>query len=403
MTATTLTAPQLDYAALDRILEKTKGRLFFNKTGCEWVAALICDHKYVWDLTCKTAWCNGITIGINPTFFIKLPWEERVTLLAHESSHTMYDHFDRMGDRDPKIWNYAADYVINNDLDRMKFSFAHLGGLLDHRYDNMSTEQVYDMLWQDPDARKMIQDKQFPGNSMAGDGSTIEPDELPDMCGDLRPADPDTRPERMAKVIKAQQVALAGNQAGSIPGEITQMIEAYLNPVLPWHVLLYRYFNERNADDYSWKRPNRRSEDIYLPSMISDNGLEHLMYFFDVSGSVTDDQERAALGELVSLHTSIRPERITLMTFDDVIQNTYDFYQDDILTKIEITGRGGTDLEPVYDAIVKAQPAAAVVFSDLDCEPMEDPGIPVIWIVLDNPDVTPDFGSCIHLDTSQLK
>ena len=392
-----------DLQTLDRILEKTKGRMLFMKqAGISWISSLVLSHKYVWDDEAPTAWCNGTTIGINPDFFVQLPWESRITLLAHEADHTMYDHFDRMKDRNPKVWNIAADYVINNELDNMGFSFVGLEfGCLDHQYDNMTTEQVYDLLMQDPDFVQKCQDMMFPGGTTGDDGQGGA-EELPQLCGDMKPTPENEKAARAVIMVNARNAALEANEAGTLSGEATEALEKLLNPVLPWHVLLQRFLNERNQDDYSWRRPNRRYDDIYLPSLLSDNGLEHLLYFFDVSGSVTKAQADRCLTELASLHSSLRPEKITLATFDTKIQDVYDFYKDDLIEQIEIQGRGGTSLEPVYEMIVKDRPTAAIVFTDLDCAPMEDPRIPVIWIVLDSPKATPKFGVTIHLDTTSI-
>ena len=392
LTQTTPTLP--DKASLDRILEKCKGRMFFiDKPGISWIASLVCSHKYVWDDTVPTAWCDGVSIGINPHFFLNLEWGARITLLAHEVGHPMYDHFDRMGDRDPEIWNIAGDFVINNDLDRMGFSFKGLEfACLDHQYDNMSTEQIYDLLIGDPGHCKRL----------IANLTANNPGGVPQLSGDIRPTSEQDKPQKISNIVNAKQAAMAADDFGSMPGEVQDVLEKLLNPVLPWYQLLERFLNERNQDDYSWKRPNRRHEDIYLPSMISDNGLEHLLYFFDVSGSVTKAQASVCLTELVSLHENLQPKQITLATFDTQIQDTYDFYVDDVITHIDINGRGGTDLTPVYEMIQEKKPTAAVVFTDLDCLPMQDPGIPVIWIVLDNPKKEPDFGVSIHLDTTQI-
>lgn len=386
MTLTTPMPTLPDRSVLDRMLEKVRIRMFFVEAkGISWIAALVCSHAYVWDETCGTAWCNGTKIGLDPRFFLSLDWDARITVVAHEAAHTMYDHFDRIGDRDPDLWNQAADYVINNELHNMGFSFKGLEfACLDHQYDGMTTEQVYDLLLKLPTPCA---------------GST-----KPMMSGDIRQPEANSKPERITKMVEAKQAAQAANEAGSIPGEIQAVIEKLLNPKLPWHVLLERFLIERNQDDYSWKRPNRRHDDIYLPSMLSDNGLTHLLYFFDVSGSVTDEQTAACLSNLIALHKDLQPERITLITFDTKIQGEWDFYREDLIEQIEITGRGGTSLAPVYERIVKERPSAAIIFSDLYCEPMENPGVPIIWIVLDRPDEPkPDFGVAVQLATEELE
>ena len=64
-------------AELDVMLARVKGRVFLYP-GAGFLGSLLCDHRYIWDETCRTAWCNGQTIGWNPKFFFWLTPEERI-------------------------------------------------------------------------------------------------------------------------------------------------------------------------------------------------------------------------------------------------------------------------------------------------------------------------------------
>lgn len=407
----TMTAPLdslPDQATLDRQLAKAKGRLFFKK-GAGFLGSLLCNHALIWDHSCKTAWCNGETIGFSPAFFSKLPAEGQVTLLAHELWHTGFDHMNRIGDRDPTLWNYAADFVINLMLQNSGFDFTGMNPLLDEQFKDMSTEQVYDLLvdnnFQPPKKLKVLCEGNAGGtpeeqNQGAGEASDSGED-IPDLFGDIRPgASPETV---IGKLVQAKQSAIMSKEAGSIPGEIEQIIEEFLSPILPWETLLYRFFEDLSNDDYSWRRPNRRHEDEYLPSLMGENGLEHLAYFFDVSGSVTDKQLNRCHAELKFIHGSLRPKMLTLITFDTKIQDVYEFAQDETFEKITIHGRGGTSLDPVYHWINAKRPTAAIVFSDLYCNPMTaDPKVPILWVILDNKSAKTTFGQEIHIRADQI-
>ena len=76
------------------------------------------------------------------------------------------------------------------------------------------------------------------------------------------------------------------------------------------------------------------------------------------------------------------------------IQKTEVYRQGDCIESMEVVGRGGTYLEPVLEVIQEAQPTVVVIFSDLECLPMEDPKIPVIWITKETPySWKPDYGN----------
>src|SRR3984957_4929350 len=70
---------------------------------------------------------------------------ELVGLLAHEVMHPAMQHHTRRGNRDPELWNDAADYAINPIL--TEAGFALPGNVLnDPQYRGMTAEQIYDAL-----------------------------------------------------------------------------------------------------------------------------------------------------------------------------------------------------------------------------------------------------------------
>lgn len=70
--------------------------------------------------------------------------EEIKFAIAHEVMHLGLGHLWRKGTRNKEKWNIAADYAINNILDEENFGTTL--GLVNHDYDNMSAEQIYEEL-----------------------------------------------------------------------------------------------------------------------------------------------------------------------------------------------------------------------------------------------------------------
>lgn len=407
--------PRPEQDVLDRLLEQLKGRFFTFGPYTGFLGSLMCNHRLVWDEQCKTAWCNGETIAFNPDFFLKYELPERLTVLAHELWHTGFDHMGRRGNRDPEIWNWAGDYVINGMLDTAGYSFKGLSPLLDHAYDGMSTEEVYDILIQQYPPSPQIslippctngqggKDPNDPNNTgqpvrLDPNGNTNAP-----LSGDVREEGAPDKQTTMGKLVGALQAAKMSKQAGDLPGEVLLTIEEFLDPVLPWEVLLRKYFTDMSADDYSWRRPSRRYTDEYLPSLMGENGLEHLIYYLDISGSISDQEIVRFNSEVRHIHQDLKPKRLTLVTFDTKIQDVYEFEEDDVFEEITVHGRGGTCLDPVRKHIEKHQPTAAVIFSDLYVEPMHvNPGVPVLWVIVDNPKARTKFGTNIHMTRDMI-
>jgi hypothetical protein len=92
---------------------------------------------------------------------------------------------------------------------------------------------------------------------------------------------------------------------------------------------------------------------------------------------------------------------MTFAQFDTMIQKVDVFMKDDPFEEVKIVGRGGTSLVCVRDYIIKENPTAVVIFSDLDCTPMEPLpqglDIPIIWVALNNKDAKVPCGQLVHL------
>lgn len=374
---------------MTNLLSKAKVRLFLNQ-GAAFLASIMGQTEFIWDSSQPTAWTNGLKIGFNPEWFLSLAPDARVTVIAHELWHIAYQHVlvDRIAGRDPERWNIAADHVINLMLEQAKYSFKGLENCYkDPKYMNLTTEQVFNRL------------PPSPPNSCSVPGAGKQPAPTKPLGSDLAPTPEESQVDVLAKVVQAVQAALISNQAGNIPGEITLMVDKFLNPKLPWRTLLRRFFMEQNKEDFSWKRPNRRHDDIYLPSLNSEDGLTTINYYLDISGSVSDADILRFNSEVAHIKKEFNPQMLNLITFDTRIRDIYSFDENTPFEKIVVTGRGGTDLHCVAAHIKKTKPSVAVIFSDLYVDPMPSIGnIPVIWIVVGNPNAKVPFGKMVHID-----
>lgn len=390
----------LNYQLLDKEMDKVKTKVFLG-TNAAFLGPLMCSVNFLWTEDIKTAQTNGISLYWNPHWFLKLPFDTRITVLLHELWHIALLHMVRRGTRDPKIWNYACDIAINNMLKAQGYSFAGTRPWLDAKYGEDNAELIYDALYQMPDL------------SILGEflwGHEEYNPETDEMEGDeediLEPDDEDGISEHdiINKVVGASAAAkLSGAGDTGLPSEVETMLKRFLQPKLPWDVMLAQFFMALTGQDYSWARPNRRYRDMYLPSLHEDeSGLEHLIYYLDVSGSVSDGEVVRFNSEVKYIKETFNPHRLTLVLFDDTIQREYDFYEDDEFDEVVIVGRGGTNLAPVRDHMLEHRPTAAVIFSDLCCAPMDTlPAgidIPTIWIGVNaKPDSQVNFGKLTHI------
>jgi predicted metal-dependent peptidase len=66
---------------------------------------------------CPTAGTDGRHFYYNTKFIDSLTPKETEFLFGHEVLHNVFEHMlVRIGDRDPQLWNIAADYAVNQIL-----------------------------------------------------------------------------------------------------------------------------------------------------------------------------------------------------------------------------------------------------------------------------------------------
>jgi len=379
----------LDYELLDRELDKTKLATYQGKNSA-FLGSLMCSLNFSWVSDIATAGTNGINIYWNPYWFLKLDKESRITILVHELWHVALLHNIRCGTREHKVWNWACDFAINNMMDNEGYNFSNLDPLIDHSFGEKPAEEIYDILV----GHNMTFDKLW--NVTDANGKSDDTDlVLPDSDSDGIALEHDI----VNKVVGATHAAML---AGDVPGDIEAILKRFLQPKLPWEQLLFNFFNDMSGQDFKWSRPNRRYNDVYLPSLQDDdNGLEHLIYYLDVSGSISDGQIIRFNSEVKFIKEYFNPHKLTLCLFDTRITKEIVFKEEDTFEEIIIIGRGGTDLSPVRAHIIEHKPTAAIIFSDLCCAVMEKlpPTVKsnIIWIAVNNTGATVNEGKLVHI------
>jgi predicted metal-dependent peptidase len=73
--------------------------------------------KVIEDDSIPTACTNGKHLKYSPSWIGKLPSNVVKAIVLHEVAHVLFGHNLRRGDRDPRLWNIAADLAINSHLE----------------------------------------------------------------------------------------------------------------------------------------------------------------------------------------------------------------------------------------------------------------------------------------------
>ena len=341
-------------------------------------ASVCLSLKQIWSDKNKTAWTNGKTIGICPEFFMSIKPQEQIGLMLHETLHVAFFHMFRGHEFDHDIFNMACDYVINQIIVDARFNLPP-GALIDQKYVGWSAEQV---------ARDLTDNAQ----------------EIPqDIMLDLMP------PEEGADQIEADindiliqasiKTAELDPDMKSIHPEIRRHINLLRNPPVPWFILLSRYFSSFKKTGINWGRPNRRFYPaVYMPikkAMV----LGDLQVYVDASGSVSDQEFDVILSEVWSIFKMLKPNAIHLTTFNRKLGPTVTLKTKKSFETLNILGKGGTRIGPVFQDIQEKKPMVSLIFTDGEFGmPEELPKTPLIWCIINTPDFEAPVGKVIHLE-----
>lgn len=383
------------------------------------INALLFNLRFQWTDKIATAGVTARSFYLNPEFFMKCSKEERVGLFIHELLHVALDHVSRTNSRVPFIHNIACDFVINGWIDDLikksksaqsKAKFAlPAGGLLDHKYDNMTSEEVYELLIQNAE--------KVQGDSIGGDLPLTNPvldeldKDLDESMGIPTPTEEEEQKIRDELVIRAkvQAEVQMGASTDNLPVEIQRFFEAYMNPVLSWKKLLAAFMNDSSRNGFSMSRPNKRhtGRGMYLPSQSSSNKLSVISFAIDTSGSISNQDFQLFMSEVHHVLKGLKPSKLELLQFDQILQSVDIVKNTRELSNVEMYGGGGTCITTTIKHFLNNKESKALVvitdgyIYDLNRLPMVNK--PVLWVVYDNPDFKEPFGKSIHFDKDDLE
>jgi predicted metal-dependent peptidase len=333
-----------------------------------------------------TACTNGKQVRYHPEFVKSLTDEELKFLVAHECMHPMLEHPFRRGGRDPKTWNKAGDYVINQHLTDDNIGKMPESGLLNKSlFDagNGTTDGIYSIIEADES-----------DGSGAGGGHG---DPL-DNCEDSEGTPAEQAQDHAEWKVKVAQAAQSARMMGKMSAGMTRLVDEVLNPKVDWRDVLRRFVQKCRDSSRTFARPSRRfiSQKLYMPS-VSGETMGELVFAIDCSGSINQHELSQFSAELTQVKEDYNPKAIHVLYFDSEVSHYDKFTRDDDLV-VAMHGGGGTDFEPVFRYIEEQgiEPVATVVLTDLCCSSFgQAPQYPVLWVTTDRG--TAPFGEIIEM------
>jgi len=359
------------------------------------------------DEWCATAATDGRTFYYNSRFIMMLKPKEVEFLVGHEVLHVVYDHMGRRGDRDPQIWNVADDYAVNADLKRHKVGqfITTVPCLYETKYDGKPAEEIYDDLTKnmqkisiDDLVEQLLDDHMDDEDGDDGEG---QQDGEGNKKGKGRPKMSQEEKDRLRQEVKQAIIQAAQSaEAGTLPKGVERLIKDATNPVMPWRELIQTNLTSAIRTDFSWMRPSRRGwhSDAIMPGMTPGEEID-VVVSIDMSGSISDKQAKAFLGEIGGMMNSFDGYKVHVFCFDTDTYNPKDFDSENMesIEEYEPMGGGGTDFDCIFNYLKEnaIEPKRLIVFTDgYPCGSWGDPDYcDTTWIIHGDPNPNPPFGT----------
>ena len=102
--------------------------------------------RFIPSQTISKAATDGRNIFLNPEFLSSLPSQQQDGLILHELLHAALLHPSRLKERQPMFWNIAADIIVNGMISQQSGVELPPLGLRDESLEQLSVEEVYELL-----------------------------------------------------------------------------------------------------------------------------------------------------------------------------------------------------------------------------------------------------------------
>jgi predicted metal-dependent peptidase len=357
---------------------------------------------------CSTLATDGRHFYYNNDFVNKLTPKEAEFGFAHEVLHNVFDHMGRREGRDPQLSNIAADYAANQILKDEKIGHVPewIKIFQDNKYRGWSYEQIYQELYDKAEKIDLGSLGELLDEHLDGEGDDGEGDgeEDQDGNGKGRPRLTAEEKKQIRDEIKEAIVAAAqAAGAGKVPAGIARMIQDFTEPKMDWRQLLRMSIQSIIKSNYSFARPNRKSQHCgaVLPGMMNEETID-VSVAIDMSGSISNVQALDFLSEVKGIMDEYKDFKLDIWCFDTEVYNYAQFSGDtaDEITEYKVNGGGGTDFDVNWTFMKDNDivPKKFIMFTDgYPCGSWGDEDYcDTLFIIHGNDSIISPFGQTAH-------
>lgn len=349
---------------------------------------------------------DGFRIYYNREFAASLCDSEIRGVLCHELLHVLTESRARRNGRDPRLWNVACDYAINEMLLAMGFHLPE-GALYKNELFLLAAEEIYELLKKEPGSPlPRLSMSIVPSRDLGALPESLRDDVIADCSALSAGLSPDDKTgpvdeESRRILLKSLKKTFLENarKIGIFPSALLKKIAMSDKSVVDWRALLQHWLTDRLKSDWSLFPPSKKAlwQGLLLPS-VGTPVPSRLVFAVDTSGSMTD-------GELSQIYTEIRafretfPTPLVVVQCDDDIQSVkeYEAFEDfEDPTLVDVYWGGGTDFRPIFkwiDENESGSPSILIHATDGYGIFPKICSVPVLWLLTRNhASNLPDWG-----------
>lgn len=384
------------FAAIMRIRKKSP---FF---GCLILYAEIIATDEV-----ATAATDGETIFYNSDFIRDLQMEEIEGVIVHELLHCVLMHVSRIRDRDKRLWNIAADIVVNGIIsDHGEFKLP-VDALRNEDLEKYPTEEVYSLLESSGESYKadFVLDLNYDDSLKIKTSSTqMSQDVIKSIqSSSITNVNPLHQKkiiqQRWRSAIKNAEVIVRSRDYGWYPSNSSREFDELRSGNVDWRTRLWRFLVQSPSDFSGFDR-RFISSGIYLDTLESDQLFVDVA--IDTSSSINDEYLGMFISELKSILSSYPHIDCQLYYADAMLYGPWNMRK--IRDLPDPIGGGGTSFVPFFERKQNNKrnkvSNVCIYFTDgYGLFPSSPSTVPVLWVV--PPGGASDhefpFGNVIHL------
>ena len=333
--------------------------------------------RFVPSETIPTAATDGRDIFFNPDFLASLSSNQQDGLILHEVLHTALLHPLRLGVRDRKSWNIAADIVVNGMIMGLSGCELPPGALRDEKLEHFSVEEVYALLQGQEAHCFCLEELDLLVVDEGGDEARAEIGEGHSLTSCRN----NSLKTHWQKTIEQAKVIVRSSGNGVLPGGLDREFGAVVNPQLDWKSYLWRYLVQTPTDFQGFDR-RFAYRSLYLEALQGES--VHVYIAVDTSISVGEVQFQLLIDEVRGILGAYPHLNCELFYVDRDAHGPYLLTANSTLPPAQ--GGGGTSFIPFFDRINElwdGQTSSVCIYltDGYGDFPAYLPMLPTLWIV----------------------